>query len=368
MKRRPRLLVVLLAVFAAAATPAEIRAADTPPAVTAEGFAVPQPGRVFVFPRDHGSHPEFKIEWWYLTGHLYAEDGRRFGAQATFFRQAAPDRSTQLYLAHMALLDVRSGAFIHQERLNREGWDAAASTETLDLRNGPWSLRFTDAAAERLRLEGGVRAEAAFALDLVPAKPLVFFGQDGVSRKGAEPTAASHYLTYTRLRAEGALTWGEETLRVRGEFWMDHEISSSQLGADQVGWDWVSMQFNDGRELMMYRLRTRDGGADPYSTLTWIERDGTLRTAEFAWEVLGTWKSPATGAEYPVRARIRTVDPATGQARTLDVVPLVEAQEITGDLGGIAYWEGACRILDEKGQEVGSAYMELTGYAAELSI
>jgi predicted secreted hydrolase len=368
MTRRPRLFAALLLVLAASAASADIRASDTTPSFTAEGFAVPQPGRAFAFPRDHGSHPDFKIEWWYLTGHLYADDGRRFGAQATFFRQSAPDRSTQVYLAHMAVLDVRSGRFVHQERLNREGWDASASTETLDLRNGPWSLRFIDAAAERLRLEGGVRAEASFALDLVPAKPLVFFGTDGVSRKGAEPTAASHYLTYTRLRADGELTWETERLRVRGEFWMDHEISSSQLGADQVGWDWVSVHFDDGRELMMYRLRTRDGGADPYSTLTWIERDGTLRTAEFAWEVLGTWKSPDTGAEYPVRARIRTVDPATGRARTFDIVPLVDAQEITGYLGGIAYWEGACRILDENGRELGSAYMELTGYAEALRL
>jgi predicted secreted hydrolase len=196
----------------------------------------------------------------------------------------------------------------------------------------------------------------------------VFFGENGVSRKGADPTAASHYLTYPRLLAEGVLTWNEETLPVRGEFWMDHEISSSQLGENQVGWDWVSMQFTDGRELMLYRLRTRDGGADPFSTLTWIERDGALHRSEFSWEVLETWRSPDTGARYPIKVRVSAVDPATGSRRTFTVAPLAEAQELTGQLGGIAYWEGACRVLDEEGREVGSAFMELTGYAADLKL
>jgi len=358
--RRLALLLVLLCGCAAA------RAAT--PLVTAEGFAVPQPGKVFTFPRDHGSHPEFKIEWWYLTGHLYAADGRRFGVQATFFRQAAPDRTTQVYLAHMAVLDVATGRFLHQERLNREGWDALADTTTLHLRNGPWSLVFTDAAAERMRLVGGVRAEAGFTLDLQPAKPLVFFGENGVSRKGAAPTAASHYLTFTRLRAEGSLTLDEQTFRVRGEFWMDHEISSSQLDTDQVGWDWISVHLADGREFMMYRLRRTDGSADPYSTFTWVDRDGRTEKADFTWEVLDTWKSPDTGAEYPVRVRVSTVDPATGQRRAFTLEPLARAQELTGTLGGIAYWEGACRVRDDTGAEVGSAYMELTGYAEALKL
>jgi len=361
----PFLRFTCLVVMVLALRPA---AASELPLVTAEGFAVPQPGRVFTFPRDHGSHPDFKIEWWYLTGHLFADGDRRFGVQATFFRQSAPDKSTQLYLAHMAVLDVRSGRFLHQERLNREGWDARADTTTLDLRNGPWSLTFTDAAAERMRLQGGVRADALFTLDLEPAKPLVMFGENGVSRKGADPTAASHYLTYTRLRAAGELVLGTETHRVTGEFWMDHEISSSQLGADQIGWDWVSMHLNDGREVMLYRLRTRDGGADPFSTLTWVDREGTPQASDFTWEVLETWRSPDTNAAYPIRVRVTSIDPATGQRRTFTVAPLAKAQELTGQLGGIAYWEGACLVLDETGREIGSAYMELTGYAAELKL
>ena len=216
---------------------------------------MPQPGHVFAFPADHGAHPAFKLEWWYLTGHLFTESGRRFGYQATFFRSAAPNKITQIYLAHTAVIDVATSRFYFQERLNRGGWDAGTDFESLNVRNGPWSLRMTDPIAERMELHGGVRAEAGFTLVLAPAKPLVVFGENGVSRKGAEPIAASYYLTFTRLRTEGTLMLGTESFRVVGESWMDHEISSSQLGANQIGWDWVSIQLKDSREIMFYRLR-----------------------------------------------------------------------------------------------------------------
>jgi predicted secreted hydrolase len=348
------------------------------PARTAEGFAVPQPGAVFSFPRDHGSHPDYKIEWWYLTGHLFAADGRHFGYQATFFRNAAPrvGESTgpanfgtdHIHLAHMALLDVRTGRFLHQERLNRDGWDANASTDTLNVRNGDWSLGLTDAATETLALRGGIRADARFTLTLAPTKPLVRFGEDGYSKKGATPTAASYYLTFTRLRTAGTLTLGEETFAITGETWMDHEYSSSQLTPEQVGWDWLSVHFDDGRELMLYRLRLRAGGHDPASTLTWVDVAGATRTAPFEWAALTSWRSPHTGAEYPQRVRLSTTDPANGQAITFFIEPLAADQELTGTLGGVAYYEGACRVLTADGRVVGRAYMELTGYAAELKL
>lgn len=361
-------------------------AAVAPVTTTADGFAVPQAGRRFVFPRDHGSHPDFRIEWWYVTGHLFTAEtpARRLGFQATFFRQAAPRATAadanpafgtdHVFLAHMALVDVQTGTFLHQERLNRAGWDAAAATETLDLRNGDWSLRLADPADASLTptlvLRGGIDAEAAFALTLRATKPLVVFGEDGVSRKGADPTAASHYLTFTRLATEGTLTRrterGTTTVRVTGEAWMDHEISSSQLSAGQVGWDWLSVHLQDGREVMLYRLRRRDGGADPASTLTWVDRAGATTRAAFTWEVTERWRSPATGAEYPARIRVTTTDPATGATVTLAVEPLAAAQELPGTLGGIPYWEGACRVRDAAGREIGSAYLELTGYAKEL--
>jgi predicted secreted hydrolase len=347
--------------------------------VTSDGFAIPKPGHRFVFPRDHGSHPRFKVEWWYVTGHLNAEDQRRFGFQATFFRVAGPPGATnssalfgnsELHLAHMALLDVQAGRFLHEEKLNRAGWDAASSTETLDVRSGPWSLRLSDGPSEVFQLRGSIRAEAAFRLDLVPVKPLVIFGTNSVSRKSAEPSAASYYLTFSRLQASGELTVNGEKLTVRGQAWMDHEISSSQLAANQAGWDWASVQFGDGREIMVYRLRRKDGSTDPFSTLAWIDAEGSVThfsSEQFEWTTDRTWKSPATGGVYPVGGRLRTMDPASNRSVTFTLEPLFLAQEIAGTIGGVPYWEGACRVRDATGAEVGSAFVELTGYVGDLA-
>jgi predicted secreted hydrolase len=351
---------------------------------TSDGFAVPQPGKVFSFPFDHGAHPDFRIEWWYVTGHLFAPGrgetvtARRFGFQATFFRVAGPRGGAEassdfslgtLYLAHMALTDVSGRRFLFEERLNRKGWDAQAAVGTLDVRNGGWSLRLAPGPATRLELSGGIRAEAAFALELTPAKPLVVFGENGVSRKGAEVAAASYYLTFSRLGATGRLTAGTETFQVKGEAWMDHEISSSQLGGGQVGWDWVSVQLQ-GRpwELMLYRLRRADGSADPASRLQWVSPQGRAITAAFTWEVLSRWHSPRSGATYPARVRLTTRDPVTGAPVHFIIEPLLADQELGGALGAGPYWEGACRVLDEAGREVGSAYLELTGYGAAVKI
>lgn len=353
--------------------------AQEPLLKTAEGFALPQPGRSFEFPKDHGSHPEFKIEWWYVTGHLFATGGRRFGFQATFFRQAqakAGEESTlyqhgQMHLAHMALLDAGSGKFLHQERLNRAGWDAAADATTLAVRNGNWLLKMIRPVEQAMQLRGTVAGEAKFDLELIPAKPLVFFGKDGVSRKADGPTAASHYLTFTRLKTRGELQWGDEKLEVTGEAWMDHEISSSQLDPEQSGWDWAAIQLKDGREIMVYRMRRKDGALDRYSTLAWIDTTGKVQhhgVDQFVWKELGYWRSPVTKANYPIRAEIQTVDPATGKPLHLKLVPLAEAQEQTGAMGGAAYWEGACRVVDAvSGEELGSAFLELAGYTGDLA-
>ncbi len=347
------------------------------------GFEIPKPGRKFTFPRDHGSHPEFSIEWWYLTGHLRTQAGGPFGFQATFFRRStSPSHSStnaprsaafghqQLFLAHMAFVDVSAQRFYHQERLNREGWDAYATTNTLDVRNGNWTLHLSDhGATPTLLLRGSCCAEIAFELSLHPLKPLVAFGTNGVSRKAAEPSAASHYLTFPRLRAQGTVAIRGAQSAVTGEAWMDHEFSSSQLGEGQVGWDWASIQLQDGRELMAYRMRRNDGTTDPFSTLAWIQPSGEiqhLNANQFSWEVLSRWKSPTSGAEYPSRLRLNTVDPASGKPFSVVLQPLVLDQELRGDIGGIAYWEGACRVENTSGQPIGNAYLELTGYAGTL--
>jgi predicted secreted hydrolase len=344
---------------------------------TIDGWPIPQPGHVFSFPFDHGSHPRFRIEWWYVTGHLYSVEGRRFGFQATFFRAAGPwspaadaDFGTdQLFLAHMALTDPSDGRFLEAERLNREGWNAGAAVGHLDLRNGEWTLRQSPEPGSPIELAGGVRAEASFTLSLVPEKPLVVFGDNGVSRKGAEPEAASYYLTFPRLEAKGRLELGGRSFIVNGEAWMDHEISSSQLGRDQVGWDWTCIQFKDSRrELMLYRLRRADGTADPSSRLQWVGPDGHVVTEPFTWEVMSQWKNPGDGVEYPSRVRLGTVDPKTGDHASFEIVPILAGQVLTNGFAGGSYWEGACRVLGADGAEVGSSYLELTGYAKPLKL
>ncbi len=362
-------------------------ASPEPPRVTAEGFAVPQPGQRFVLPRDHGSHPEFKIEWWYVTGHLWDGASNRFGFQSTFFRSAGPRAgasrtnttsrafgSDQLMLAHMALLEVGPERFLHQERLNREGWAAGAEAHDLRVWNGGGSLERVagkgDATNGVWRLRGGIRAEAQWDLQLTPAKPLVVFGVDGVSRKGEAPTAASHYLTFPRLQVEGTLEVAGAKRAVRGLAWMDHEYSSSQLATNQVGWDWMSIQLHDGREIMAYRMRRADGTSDPFSTLAWVDHDGRVQhepLTDVRLEPRSPWRSPRTGAEYPSGWNVRTRDPETRRERVLQVEPLARDQELGGEIGEVPYWEGACRVRDEEGREIGSAYVELTGYAGDLA-
>ncbi|MGH7994914.1 MAG: lipocalin-like domain-containing protein [Opitutaceae bacterium] len=388
--------------------------------VPARAFETPKPGHRFVFPRDDGAHPAFRIEWWYITGHLFEPAptaaksppaGRRFGFEATFFRFAAPHRVpepnpdfsvNEIELTHMAVTDVAAGRFYHEARLNRAGWDAHAATGTLDVVNGEWSLRLVpspsagndgsagnpaDSAfphrpgSPRFVLHGGIQARAAFNLVWTPAKPLVVFGKNGVSRKGADPSEASYYLSYSRLVGGGRLTLGTRSYEVRGEAWMDHEISSSQLGKGQVGWDWTCVQFGDGAqrvpgiqgesaaapwELMLYRIRRADGSADPYSRLQWVDPAGKPIDEPFDWKVLSWWKSPHTGARYPSRVRLTTRDPRTGRQIVLEIDPLLQDQELPNEVGGGAYWEGDCRVRDASGHDVGNAYLELTGYAKPL--
>ena len=357
-----------------------------PPSHTAEGYALPQPGREFVFPRDHGSHPDFAIEWWYVTGHLFTTNRGQYGFQATFFRRAllppgATNRSTsedfgndQLYLAHMALVDKNSGVFRFQERLNRAGWDAASATNTLDVHNGNWKYRLRPAAPgeparEEFALQATIGADIALTLDLTPTKPLVIFGTNGISRKAADPQAASHYLTYTRLAVTGTLTQEATNQPVTGEAWMDHEFSSSQVGGDQVGWDWLSLQLFDGREIMAYRMRRKDGTTDPFSTVAWVDQQSNVRQvgpAQFKWTIRDHWHSQQTGTDYPAKMQLAALNPKTGQWETFVVEPCVADQELAGKIGGVGYWEGACRVRDASGREMGRAYMELTGYGQSL--
>ena len=348
-----------------------------------EGFRWAEPGYKFQFPKDHGSHPEFKIEWWYLTGHLWnADRSRRFGYQATFFRRGIrpisrettiKDKptfgSSQVYLAHMTILDVNSQSFVYEERVNRDGWDASAALQSLEVRNGNWSLMMDSETEETMTLNGSVRAEAQFRLHLRPSKPKVSFGDDGVSRKGAGPAAASHYITFTRLKTNGSVTFQGETLQVEGQTWMDHEISSSQLDTDQVGWDWASIQLDQGEEIMIYVMRKEDNSIDPFSTLAWIDAQGKVTHSgpeTFTWKKTKYWKSEYSQASYPIQSTLHFTHPIKGTPMRLQLKPLTSDQEVRGELGGITYWEGACDVIDGDSKTVGTAYVELAGYDGKL--
>ena len=372
----------------------DLRAEEISPQNRPE-FALPQPGRIFQFPADHGSHPEYKIEWWYITGHLTSEGGQRHGFQATFFRRSGDRRANtdtasvpltpstsatplfatdEFFLAHMAWLDVATGTFRQEERLNRRGWDAQADTRKLQLRNGNWSLKDLGPDTNgtlALELRGGIQADLFWRMTLRPQKPLVVFGTNGVSRKAREPSAASHYLTFSRMSVSGELRRGSssKTERIEGEAWMDHEISSSQLGQGQVGWDWTCIQFFDGRELMAYRMRRDDGSTDPFSTVAWIEADGRVSQwgpDRFTWRGEGQWKSPRSGGTYPATVLLSLPEPNGNPGPTLRIEPLCADQELSGGIGGVPYWEGACRVRDAQGKEVGRAFVEMTGYAGHL--
>ncbi len=352
------------------------------PVLTEEGFRVPQADSVLEFPRAHGSHPDYKIEWWYFTGQLQSADGRRFGYQATFFRNAAPlgdNLSThgfgdrQLYMAHMAVTDVEGRRFFYEERLNRDGWDAYASTQGMSVRNGNWTLEMTDTDAEIMQLHFTVHGDAAMQLTLSPLKPRIRFGEtdNGVSRKGAHPHATSYYISFTRLQTEGTLILDGKALAVSGSSWMDHEIASRQLSEELQGWDWTAIHLHDGREIKAYILRRNDGSPDPYSRLFWIEKDGSYRRwgpEDFRWQPLRSWKSAKTGITYPIEVILHLPDALADEApRRLHLRPLLDQQELTGAIGGIPYWEGACEVLDaDSGEVIGSAYIELAGYGGGL--
>ena len=332
------------------------------------------PSYELVFPRDHAAHPDHRIEWWYYTGNLRAPDGRRFGYQLTFFRFGVdrepvnPSRWAvrDLYMAHFAVTDIERGAHHVAERLNRAGigW-AGASTATLHVWNDGWAatLDERDRGSHRLAASSD---DGGLAIDLLldPAAPPVLHGVNGFSQKGAEVGNASHYYSLTRLRTTGRLTIDGEAFDVEGLSWMDHEFGTSFLEPAQAGWDWFSIQLDDGTDLMVYVMRRIDGARDPRSSGTLVAAEGRvpLRVDDFRLTPGRRWTSPASGAAYPVAWRVEI--PPHGL--DLEVTAAVDAQELqTGRSTGVTYWEGAIDVRGtRRGAPVaGSGYLEMTGYA-----
>lgn len=334
------------------------------------GFALATAPRAFRFPDDHGPHPEFRHEWWYFTGNMKDPDGRRFGYQLTFFRFAlsppgAPPRKSrwaadQAYMAHFSVTDAGRNAFRHFERTGRGSLGmAGAGVRPFKVWIDDWSAEGGTDFLTPIRLRA---AEGRTSVDLVlrSDRPPVPQGERGLSRKGAAEGNASHYYSMTRLATRGTLAVGGSSYTVDGNSWLDREWGTSALGNEHVGWDWFALQLSDGRDLMFYRLRRRDGGAERFSAGMLARPDGSFRSlsaGDVGIETHDHWKSPSSGVRYPSRWRLRV--PSEGI--DLTVVPRVADQELRTS---VRYWEGAVAVRgDSRGSPIeGEGYVELTGY------
>lgn len=331
------------------------------------------PGYRFEFPRDHASHPDHKIEWWYYTGNVATSSGRRFGYQVTFFRvgidpaPANPSRWAvrDIYMAHLAVSDPDGRRYRFDERLSRGGPGlSGAATDRYRVWNDDWRAGLDDRGRHVLSAVSGA---AAVELVLDEGKPPVVNGVDGISQKGARPGNASHYYSLTRMPTRGTLTVDGERFDVTGESWMDHEFGTSFLEPEQQGWDWLSLQLDDNRELMLYQLRRSDGTRDPRSSGTLVDAGGGathLTAADFVLTpTAGTFAAPS-GATYPAGWTITI----PGQQIALAVSTPLSNQELATTTAGIAYWEGMVRVTGTaRGRAVtGRGYLEMTGYKGSL--
>jgi len=330
------------------------------------GFTRALAPRPLSFPSDHGPHPDFRTEWWYYTGNLRTAAGRHVGFQLTFFRialapgavvRASAWATRQLYFAHFAVTDTAGGRFHAVTRSSREALGlAGASASPFRVWIEDWSAE-GDGSSARLRASDG---DVALDLELSAAKPVVAQGDRGLSRKGPEPGNASFYYSFTRMPARGIVRLGRETLEVSGEAWMDREWSTSALGSGVEGWDWFALQLDDGRELMFYLLRRRDGAIDPFSAGTLVAADGTTRALaprDVRVETLAHWTSPRSGVRYPARWRLSV----PSAALRLEIEPRLANQEL---IVGTRYWEGAVAVAGSAGDRpiAGQGYVELVGY------
>ena len=327
------------------------------------------PGYRYEFPRDYFNHPQYQTEWWYYTGNLKSQDGHRYGYELTFFRQGV-NRDGQakgtwdiddLYIAHLALSDLDGGKFIHAERANRAGPGLAGISEpNRRIWNGNWQVvwdgddQVLQAVEERVSLKFILRS----------MKPPVIHGKNGVSQKGEGLGRASHYISLTRLETTGEVQLGVRNFQVTGTSWMDHEFFTHQLDAEQAGWDWASIQLEDNTELMLFRIRRKDGSVDRFSAGTFVDSHGGtahLDRDDFTLLPVGpVWTSPSTHAPYPLRWKILV----RKLGISLESSTSSPSQEIPSKGMLPSYWEGAVSF---EGQEQstpirGVGYIEMTGY------
>lgn len=334
-------------------------------------FAPVVPGADLAFPRDFGAHPEFRTEWWYVTGWVETPEGKPLGFQVTFFRSRTehdPDNPSafaphQLVIGHAALSDPALGRLVHDQRSAREGFGQAwARTGNTDLKLDDWRMVREPSGSYRVTVRS---KELTLELRLRPTQPVLVQGAGGYSRKGADARHASYYYSEPQLEVSGKVgRAGAAPVPVTGSAWLDHEWSSEALQPEAAGWDWIGANLDDGGALMAFQIRGKQGGKLwAHATL----RDGAGRVTRFAPDQVSftptaRWRSPRTGAEYPVAATV-----ATGPLRW-QLTPLLPDQELDSRRStGAVYWEGAVTVSRD-GRRVGRGYLEMTGYLRPMKL
>ena len=335
----------------------------------AQDYAQVRPEVKLAFPRDDGSHPRFRTEWWYITGWLRTREGVDLGMQITFFRNrpgVAENLSnrfspTQILVAHAALADPKSGRLLHDQRSARAGFGLAqASEERTDVAIDDWYLKQEgDRYAARIAAK-----EFDYALEFRVAQPLLLQGESGVSRKGPRASQASFYYSRPQLQVSGSATLHGRRFEVTGTAWLDHEWASQYLAPEAAGWDWAGINLADGGALMAFRIRDKKGGVY-WAGGTHRDADGRVRIFaphEVRFTPLRRWRSPRTQAAYPVAMRI------DAGKLSFELDPLMDDQELDARVStDTIYWEGAVRAMRE-GKTAGRGYLELTGYWKPLKL
>lgn len=340
--------------------------------VNADGWQIAEPGYVFHFPADHGPHPGFRTEWWYFTGNLAAGDGREFGFELTFFRHGyrppdpahppqSPFATGELKFAHFTITDVSDRHFYAYEKISRGALGDAGYNrgETL-VWIEDWQVGYK--GNFRLRAAAG---RCAIDLELEPQIAPVLQGVGGFSRKAGAPGRASYYYSIPILKTRGTVRLGAKAWTVAGLSWFDREWATNQLEPQQAGWDWFAIQLNDGSSLMLYQMRLKDGGIDPYSSGKYVSPDGQVTPLvrdDFQLTPSRFWQRDRPAPRYPVGWQVSI--PKLGLV--LGVVTPVDDQELRLSS---RYWEGCIRLSGTRaGQPVrGTGYMELTGYGGAVS-
>ena len=336
------------------------------------GSAHALPLKTLAFPRERGSHPDFRTEWWYITGHAASRTAglRSFGFQLTFFRsrveatQAMASRfaARQLIFAHAAITDVQGKKLWHDQRIARAGFDvASASEQDMDIRLRGW----------RLSAAGGTytaelpATDFSISLQFKETQAVLLQGAQGLSRKGPEEKQASYYYSQPQLATSGSLQLKGQNFDVTGKAWLDHEWSHELLHPSAVGWDWIGMNLDDGSALTAFRLRDKDGNAvwDGGSFRSAKGEPYTFNRSEVIFKPVRLWKSPLSQTSYPVEWTVRT------PADFYTVKAVIDNQELDSrNSTGAIYWEGLSELIDRHGKRVGMGYLEMTGYAQALKL